>query len=306
MLEKGVTAPAARSKAVVVNPQAAWVDWRTLHCNLHWVYEGGIDEEWKRGPFKSRFVGVWLIRKGSVQVTRNGVTTQAVTGDWVVLMPGKYQQEFAPDSEILSIRCDIGWPDGRQLFDHNTVVVFSGSDYPQLEVKAGAIIRAAHELIPENRVEFAMVKVAFPPFVRVKVALWEWVGELFQSLDREGVLPSRISIRDERVASILHVLDSAPLNEPFKQDALAANVGLGGNRLARLFRQEVGLTPHQYLDKRRAEFARTMLAARAVPIKEVAIDLGFSRLSDFSWWFKGHFGCSPRAFQVNELQRAHL
>jgi AraC-like DNA-binding protein len=40
-----------------------------------------------------------------------------------------------------------------------------------------------------------------------------------------------------------------------------------------------------------------MLAGTVVPIKEIAYNLGFTRLSDFSTWFRKHYGIAPRQFR---------
>jgi AraC-like DNA-binding protein len=96
------------------------------------------------------------------------------------------------------------------------------------------------------------------------------------------------------------------LSERLSESRLAKESGVGESQFVRLFRQEMGETPKQYFDQRRRNYCREMLTGSNVPIKEVAFTLGFSRLSDFSAWFKHHFGLSPRSFRAQVLHSPHL
>ena len=102
-------------KTVLRQHKASWINWGTLQCNLHWIYEGRIGAENLCGTFNTTSIAAWLLEKGSVQLTRNQKTLTVSADNWIIILPGTHIQEFSADAEILSMRFDINWPDNRQL-----------------------------------------------------------------------------------------------------------------------------------------------------------------------------------------------
>lgn len=62
----------------------------------------------------------------------------------------------------------------------------------------------------------------------------------------------------------------------------------------------VGMTPNEYLKKRRMEVAAQMLASGNANISEVAYKVGFSDPHYFSQAFKRYYGVTPRKYQQGE------
>lgn len=79
-------------------------------------------------------------------------------------------------------------------------------------------------------------------------------------------------------------------------DALAEEVGLSKFHLLRLFREEVGTTPHAYQLHLRISRAREMLDAH-VSAAEVALACGFADQAHFTRAFKRIVGYTPGAFK---------
>jgi AraC-like DNA-binding protein len=65
----------------------------------------------------------------------------------------------------------------------------------------------------------------------------------------------------------------------------------------RTFRTTVGVTPHQYLVRRRLVQAAALLLDTDAPITAIAFDVGFNDLAHFIRSFGRAFGCAPRAFR---------
>ncbi len=95
---------------------------------------------------------------------------------------------------------------------------------------------------------------------------------------------------EEKADACRRWLDELPLATRFRQKELDGAAG----SLAAFFRKLAGVSPKRYFDRRRMQFCRRQLADPLVPIKVIAIDLGFHRLSDFSEWVTLRFGASPR------------
>lgn len=66
----------------------------------------------------------------------------------------------------------------------------------------------------------------------------------------------------------------------------------------RNFKTAFGITPHQYLMKKRLRLAKKLLRETQQPIQEISEQLGFEVLSSFSYQFKQQEGISPRAYRT--------
>lgn len=89
----------------------------------------------------------------------------------------------------------------------------------------------------------------------------------------------------------------AHLAEDISLSALAGVAGVSPFHFIRLFRRTTGLTPHQYLIKRRVERARELLLPEARTIVDVACEVGFCDQSHLSLHFKRAYGMTPREFR---------
>lgn len=77
---------------------------------------------------------------------------------------------------------------------------------------------------------------------------------------------------------------------------LAAIVNLSPYHFSRVFQQEVGLTPHQYLIRYRVEEAKRILSGKKQAIAEVAQQVGFADQSHLTRHFKQVVGVTPKQF----------
>jgi AraC family transcriptional regulator len=61
----------------------------------------------------------------------------------------------------------------------------------------------------------------------------------------------------------------------------------------RLFRNTVGITPHQYMIRLRVEEAKRLLKERKLSIAEISLHLGFANQSHFTRTFSRNTGTPP-------------
>jgi AraC-like DNA-binding protein len=87
------------------------------------------------------------------------------------------------------------------------------------------------------------------------------------------------------------------LAECFSVEEAAQHVGLSPRRFRERFRRETGFSPLEYLERRRVEAARKLLASGGRSVTEVAFALGFSSSAYFAAVFKRFTGQSPRQFR---------
>lgn len=83
-------------------------------------------------------------------------------------------------------------------------------------------------------------------------------------------------------------------------DALAARFGYAKIYLIRLFREECGQTPIQYVLHRRMEAACRMLTGTVMSIGEIAALLQYSSAQHFAAAFRKHTGVTPTEYRKNK------
>jgi AraC family transcriptional regulator len=83
------------------------------------------------------------------------------------------------------------------------------------------------------------------------------------------------------------------LDQKLQLADLAAVAGVSVTRLKTLFRNSTGVPVHQYVIRRRVEYARALLATTATPASEVAVIAGFSHQSHMSSTMRRLLGHTP-------------
>lgn len=91
----------------------------------------------------------------------------------------------------------------------------------------------------------------------------------------------------------------AHLDQGLSLDVLAQQIGFSPYHFARLFRQTVGESPHQFVLHQRIERAQRLLKKTDVPLAHIAVECGFASQSHLTQVFKRHLGLTPRAYRQN-------
>jgi AraC-like DNA-binding protein len=86
--------------------------------------------------------------------------------------------------------------------------------------------------------------------------------------------------------------------DPLDLDQLATLAGISKFHFQRTFKATYGISPAEYLSRRRLERAQDLLRATNLTVTEVCHTVGFSSLGSFSARFRALVGESPTAFQA--------
>jgi len=109
----------------------------------------------------------------------------------------------------------------------------------------------------------------------------------------------------ERVNSAIDYIVSH-LDQPLRLKEISRAARLSPFHFHRVFQTLVGVTPAEFVKRRRLEKALGLMSgSRATSLTLIAGACGFSSPSDFSRSFKQHYGAAPRAFDIAAWQAAH-
>ena len=87
------------------------------------------------------------------------------------------------------------------------------------------------------------------------------------------------------------------LEENISIQALANIASLSMYHFARAFKQSEGMTPHEYLIRRRVQRTKDLLAETDLSLSEIALASGFSDQSHCARRFREHVGVTPSSYR---------
>ncbi len=108
----------------------------------------------------------------------------------------------------------------------------------------------------------------------------------------EGGLPP------SQLRYVLDYIDSH-LDQEIKLAHLAELLDISQFHFSRLFKQSIGVSPHQYLIQQRVERAKQLLKQTKQSIVEIALDCGFNSHSHLSKQFRQLTGMTPKAYRAS-------
>ena len=106
----------------------------------------------------------------------------------------------------------------------------------------------------------------------------------------------RISAADRRRAVEAALWIDEHCREDIDLQATAARADLSPFHFLRIFSKALGVTPHQYLVRSRLRRAARLLAEKERSVTDIAFDVGFADLSNFTRTFHRAAGVSPARF----------
>ncbi|MCW3797208.1 helix-turn-helix domain-containing protein [Sphingomonas sp. BN140010] len=119
------------------------------------------------------------------------------------------------------------------------------------------------------------------------VARLLWLSEM-----RVDGQPGQNGLLHWRLKRVLNLIETH-LGEPLRLADLAAAAGLSRMHFAAQFRRSLGVSPHEYLVRRRVERAQELLRETDLPLVEVALTVGFQNQAHFTTVFRRQADLTP-------------
>jgi len=116
------------------------------------------------------------------------------------------------------------------------------------------------------------------------------------ALDRVRIAERQNGLTREQVKRVTEYVQ-AYLTRPLSLEELAGQIGFSPYHFARLFRQKLGESPHQFVLRQRVEHAQRLLKNMDLTLAQVAVESGFADQSHLTQTFKRYTGVTPKAFR---------
>lgn len=134
------------------------------------------------------------------------------------------------------------------------------------------------------------------PGCHLQVPQTSRVERLETSAASKGATPARGGLAP-KVADRIRVYIEDHIDERISVEMLASLANLSVCYFVRAFKLSMGITPHDYLMRRRVEHTMQLLLATNMPLSEIAVAAGFTDQSHCARRFRRHTGMSPSAYR---------
>ena len=109
--------------------------------------------------------------------------------------------------------------------------------------------------------------------------------------------PPKVSaLPGNKLARVKELVESS-LDQDLTLEALADEAGYSRAHFLRMFRESMGMTPHQYVIQRRIAYAEKLLATNESGVAEIAVACGFSSQAHLTLAFRKQTGMTPAEYR---------
>ena len=250
---------------------------RRLHCDRWWGENG-------QHEYNDPFGRIFSLVSGSAKVSHHGRTFELKPG-WLYAIPAftpsRYQCEHM---ELYYLHYRANVLNALEPFE------YFGWDF-EVPAHPTAEVRCIWNLlIREESPQSETLTLKQDAGVRQFLAL-------FASVHRNESIETQSLHRFHPVFS--HV--ERNLHRALPLAELAALVHLHPTYFSNTFTRAAGLTPTEYVIRKRVERAQTQLLGTSAPLKEIAAQLGFADVFYFSRTFRRIVGVPPSEYRVRAL-----
>ena len=256
-------------------------------------------------PHSHDFIEIAIILDGEGEFFVDGQTFPVRKGDLLLFNPGMTHQ---------SRRVDGKGP-ATEFYAAFTNIHFRDMEDNQIRFPGGAFL-----LHPEEKTFLHLTRLAQSMVLESCNAQPGRYFMLKAYLTQMILLLYREQVEDQKPKALGYIFESANkkyvveqivdylnrhYNEKISLDQIAQNMYLSPFYISRIFKNEVGDTPINYLINLRMEKARKLLLEKQdCSIQEIAQCVGYDDAYHFSKLFKKHYGNSPSQYRARKSSKA--
>lgn len=251
------------------------------------------DADWTCDTSLPPFSSIGLVMQGDGTYCINGHTFHPHQGQ-LYLLPAKTTQSFFTDLENpyrkyychFEITCQ-----GEELFDLVRMPLCIDAKDPQ---KAETIFVQMHEACQSSDIFSAL---------RAKQLLLELICCYMESCPPGSISLIEHSFDSPLSDAVAYVENHLDQTVTVQQMAEAA--GYHPSHFTGLFRQHLGISPGQFILRKKTDRAAELLTSTSMPVAAIAESLGFASQFYFSNFFKKQTGMTPSQYRTIYM-RAHI
>ena len=228
-----------------------------------------------------------FVEEGTFRLVLNE-TIYHVPAGGLVLLNCYDPHEYGSDEGCKILWLHFDGPLAREYYDQITSDhgnILQPSDFPSLHCRLKDLMQkfADENILPEEEMSLQITKLLLP-----------LLRPDFQKETDSST--SNTAIRKTLNYILSHFQQELPL------DDLASIAGLSPYHFLRIFKKEVGMTPHQYIIKTRLSTAQYLLTTTGHTVSDIAYEVGFKDESSFCRAFRVRTGLTPLAFRAGTTQ----
>ena len=259
--------------------------------------------QWGNRDISSPFMRIYYIKKGKATLHLPNGDMKVEEGNMYLLpsyMPHAYDCE--PGFEFYYLFIFFHQGENTGIFekydvpttvrgDHATTLLFENycTLYPQLNLPS--MTAEDFERHPSYR-DYARAYMRMKDYEQFQL---HGMVEILLSYFIKHAEP-RLIIKDDRILKLIGYI-SEHVSENTTVATLADISCLTESHLVKAFRKELGVTPLQYIIKKRIQHAQTLLLGTEMTVSEVSQSAGFTDSSYFVRLFKRHIGYTPQQYR---------
>lgn len=226
-----------------------------------------------------------FIEDGSRHLSCKNTEYTVGKGDLLLFNPMENHTCEQIDDKALDYRC----LNVKQDTMRNTVYEITGCGYLP-EFAAPVVFQSEHvSLLKELHQMLTEEKESF----QKEEAFYFLIEQLLSNYTNNRELkPITISLQIQKAREFME----NNFSEQISLDDLSRVSALNKYTLLRSFTRQIGITPYQYLETIRVNYAKKLLEQGVIPI-EASSESGFTDQSHFTKYFKNFIGLTPKQYQ---------
>jgi transcriptional regulator GlxA family with amidase domain len=133
-----------------------------------------------------------------------------------------------------------------------------------------------------------------PQHWELQSAFMDWLKAYTEAMEASDLQPNWPELPNGRFADAVHAVERHPFSQPFRESEIARQAAMSLPHLRKLFIKQLGKSPKERFEERRAKAAHSLVTDSEKPLKAIGVELGFSSAAHFSRWFSKRFKSTPR------------
>lgn len=260
--------------------------------------------DWNWHNVRSPFARIYYVVEGHAHVLLPDRTMELTAGRLYLIPP------FTTHHYVCDGRFTHYYVHFYEQKDITQQSVFDEWDMPnEADGQTGeeAMLRHLCQMMPQRKLP-ASDPETYDNHVRLMDVLQEEARRpLYERMEVQGILQillsrflrhahQRLSFHDGRIQHALTFIHHN-INHRIALDTLAEETCVSKDHLIRLFKKSMGETPANYITRRKLERAELLLTTTAIPVKNIAAELGYDDISYFIRIFHKHSNMSPQEYR---------